>query len=232
MRRTIAAMVGGRKLWLEQVKAAKAAGVIGKIPVGIRRPCVRKAPSKTVARARGLLYKELEMRKQQPPAPQPSPPLPIPWTEQTRADRLAILTDKSLDVARAILDLPIDPGDKRLLGIQKDMALSIIATQTKVDETQLRRRESDRAAEFRAALERTREDCVKRLSAGMPSDDCFPRVRRQHRHLLRAGVVLHRLRVAVHFRRIPKFCARIPRAFASFQWPMRPVLLSPSYRDR
>jgi hypothetical protein len=113
----------------------------------IPSPGIAKAPSKAVAPARGLLCKGLEMRKKQAIEPMSSSS-PKRWAEQTRADKLGILTDKALDVTRAILDLPIDHEDKRLLAIVKDTALSVISAQTKVDESQLRQHQIDTADEM------------------------------------------------------------------------------------
>jgi hypothetical protein len=160
MRNTVEAMVAGRRRWLEREKAAKAAGLIDKIPTGRRRPGIKKASSKAVARARGLLYKGMEMRKKQAIEPVSSFP-PKPWAEQTRADKLGTLTDKAFDVTRAILDIPVDPADKRLLSIQKDTALSVISTQTKVDESQLRQHEIDRADEMLRELDQLREKMAR-----------------------------------------------------------------------
>ena len=79
--------------------------------------------------------------------------LPAVGNGQGSAERLTVLTAKSLDVAEAILSAPIDLGDKKLLSIQKDTALSIIATQVKVDESMMRERRIDRLPEMLARIE-------------------------------------------------------------------------------
>src|SRR6266851_1795719 len=66
--RTIAAMTAGRRRWLERMQRAKALGLIDKIPTGRRRPKVRAAPSKVIARARGIAFSEIEARPQRGPA--------------------------------------------------------------------------------------------------------------------------------------------------------------------
>src|SRR5712671_6069569 len=70
MHRTIAAMVAGRRLWLERMQRAKAIGLINKIPTGRRRPKVRAAPSRDIARARGVTFNWVDARPQNAPMKQ------------------------------------------------------------------------------------------------------------------------------------------------------------------
>ena len=80
-----------------------------------------------------------------------------PWDDQTHAEKLGTLTGKALDKTKDILELVCDPSNLKLLSIRKDAALSIIAAQVKVDETQLRAQNDesrDRAlAEVRRRIE-------------------------------------------------------------------------------
>jgi len=86
--------------------------------------------------------------------------LPAVGNGQGSAERLAVLTAKSLDVAEAILSAPIDLEDKKLLSIQKDTALSIIATQVKVDESVMRERRIDRLPDMLRRLAEARGTIV------------------------------------------------------------------------
>ncbi len=109
-------------------------GMIERFPGG-RRPKGRaqaKRGSKVIEQARAVVVPE---RAELPVAPAP------PWQDQTHPEKLSTLTGKALDKTREILDLPCDPGNLKLLAIQKDAALSVLSTQTKVDENRLRQRE-------------------------------------------------------------------------------------------
>jgi hypothetical protein len=98
MQRTIAAMVVGRRRWLERMRQAKALGLIDKIPTGRRRAKVRAAPNKAIARARGIALHEFEARPQHGPAKPPEQmSLPELMEDALRAALRALL---------AILDQP------------------------------------------------------------------------------------------------------------------------------
>ena len=86
----------------------------------------------------------------------------MPWDDQTHAQKLSLLTSKALEKTRQILDLPCDPGNLKLLSIQKDAALSVLSTQVKVDEGQLRMRRENVLEEItRRIAEIEREDEAK-----------------------------------------------------------------------
>jgi hypothetical protein len=68
MRRTISAMVAGRRRWIERMQRAKVLGLIDKIPTGRRRPKIGAAPSKAVARARGIAFRVIEPESQAAPS--------------------------------------------------------------------------------------------------------------------------------------------------------------------
>ena len=67
-----------------------------------------------------------------------SPALPAerPWAEKSRAEKLAAAADRALDVAKAYLDAPADPGNPKLAALQKDLALGVIGYQIRVEEKQ------------------------------------------------------------------------------------------------
>ncbi len=96
----------------------------------------------------------------------PVEPVP-PWEDQTNAEKLSTLTGKALDTTRAILDLPVDPSNLKLLSIQKDAALSVLSTQAKVDENRLRDREQ-RDGALRALLRQIEEDRARERAGDLP----------------------------------------------------------------
>jgi len=57
--------------WLERIQRAKTLGLIDKIPTGRRRPKVKAGPSEAIVRARGIAFREIEVRAQQPPMRRP-----------------------------------------------------------------------------------------------------------------------------------------------------------------
>ena len=124
------------------MRALKAAGVIEKIPGG-RRPKGRRTRAgasevKVIEQARAVVASGRAGLREEPV---------LPWQDQTHAEKLDVLTGKALDKTLEILDLPCDPGNLKLLAIQKDAALSVLATQVKVDENQLReRKDNDKLA--------------------------------------------------------------------------------------
>jgi len=80
-----------------------------------------------------------------------------PWDDQTHSEQLNTLTGMALDVTRQILELPCDPINLKLLSIQKDAALSVLSTQTKVDENRLREQRPDRLAQILAEIRELEE---------------------------------------------------------------------------
>jgi hypothetical protein len=109
-------------------------GEIERFPGGRRsktRAAAESLKPGVVDQARAAVASEIGA---QPPA------LPTTWPDQSHPEKLSTLTGKALDTVRHILDLPCDPENLKLLSIQKDAALSILATQTKVDENRLRER--------------------------------------------------------------------------------------------
>lgn len=132
------------------MRAAKAGGIIDKIPGGRRRRGEGDTP-RVERRLIEAAQRVVAMAKSQ---------LPVVGNGQNSAERLAALTAKSLDVADAILSAPIDFEDKKLLSIQKDTALSLIATQVKVDESVMRERRVDRMPEMLASLEAVKAEAA------------------------------------------------------------------------
>lgn len=157
----VASMQAGRERWLAQMRALKAAGNIVKIPGGRRPkppPPTRAAQDDVIERARAVAPID---RGEVPVEPVP------PWEDQTNAEKLSTLTGKALDTTRAILDLPVDPSNLKLLSIQKDAALSVLSTQAKVDENRLRDRERGDGA-LRALLRQIEEDRARERAGDLP----------------------------------------------------------------
>jgi len=77
---------------------------------------------------------EAQMEKRELPVPD-SPALPAerPWHEKSRAEKLAAAADRALDVAKAYLDQPVDPGNVKLASLQANLALEIIGYQIRVE---------------------------------------------------------------------------------------------------
>jgi hypothetical protein len=143
---TIAALRRGRQRWLEQMRLAKAAGRIDKIPGG-RKP--RGAPhhnaDKTIVRAQRLIEGMMMAKKSMLFEAPGDKPLTIPtksWDQMSKADRLSAATDLGLGIVKEILELGVDPSDVKLLAQVKDTALTIISQQIKVDETRMRSSQS------------------------------------------------------------------------------------------
>lgn len=72
----------------------------------------------------------------------------VPWSDQSPSEKLATLTDMSLDKIRAIVSLPLDTENMKLMSVQKDAAISMLTVQTRVDENRLRARRTDMLPEL------------------------------------------------------------------------------------
>jgi hypothetical protein len=100
------------------MKQAKAFGLIDKIPTGRRRPAIKAAPSKAIARARGVAFAELRVR-----APNA---LAHPSEQMTHAECSEALTRRSFEVLLAILDH--QSADKlEVLGLQAQAARQLLS---------------------------------------------------------------------------------------------------------
>jgi hypothetical protein len=104
--------------------AAKAAGEIEKFPCGGNRQAEGLPPlskNKHIRKAQRLVEAQMSRRAA------------IVAAGLTKAERLGSAVDTALEVATEILALGVDPTDPRVLAIVKDTALSIIATQARLD---------------------------------------------------------------------------------------------------
>lgn len=93
-------------------------------------------------------------------------PAERPFEQQTMGEQLSSLARLSLTKACEILSMnvheTVDAGegktkveiDRKLLSMQKDIALSLIATQVRVDESKMRQQQADRLPEVLAAIAR------------------------------------------------------------------------------
>jgi|SRR5215472_9049051 len=63
---------------------------------------------------------------------------PQPWGEMSKGERMSYSADLALDFTRQLLELPFDPENLKLLGHQKDAALTIISQQIRIEAERLR----------------------------------------------------------------------------------------------
>jgi len=158
--RAVAAMIGGRALWMEKQRRLKQAGVIARCPGG--RPTRPGSPAQ--ARDGSLSQQATRLATEgaatmpkpasrpplaivpspelAPPASPPPAPVAAPraWAAQGHSERLDTLTNSAMDRLRDILDQPTALTDPKMLSIQKDAALSVIAAKIKVESGKMQRR--------------------------------------------------------------------------------------------
>jgi len=128
---TRVALRTGRARWVERMRQAKAAGLIERFPNG-RRPkgAPKLSSNKKIAKAQRIVEVWMaEVEAKGVPA--------TPWAQLTKAQKLSSNADLSLDVTRRILELGVDPRDPKTLALVKDVALSTIAMQIKVEQGKL-----------------------------------------------------------------------------------------------
>src|SRR5215469_1416811 len=118
---TAAAIAKGKRWALEQRRKLKAAGQVDRVWGGSRRakglPPLSKHPK--VRKAQRLVEARMAERKRAalvavPGSDPPVLPAERPWTEMSKGEKLAAATDRALDVAKAHLDQPVDPGNVKL----------------------------------------------------------------------------------------------------------------------
>ncbi len=139
-KRSEAGRQAGFKAYVARMHEAKAMGFIDRFPWGVgskgkggqvryrMKEAAMEIAEKTLARLPAAVDK--------------------PFDEQTLGEQLATVTRMSLRKAHEILALPCDPDDRKLMSIQKDTSLSLIATQVRVDESIMRRQSADRLPEM------------------------------------------------------------------------------------
>ena len=120
--RSVGAMVAGRMRWVQRMREAKRMGLVEKFPGGRKSKTSppRKA-DKVIHRAGAIVASE---GARLPAVPKSKA---RDWGKKTHAGKLSALTGKALDKTKEILELACDPDNLKLLSIQKDAALSIIA---------------------------------------------------------------------------------------------------------
>ena len=151
---TMAGMQAGVERWREKVRAQIAAGLIDRFPGGKRKagqaPAARSG-DRDIDRARAVI-RETEPDRPREAGERPNLGLPlvplVPWSDQSPSEKLATLTDMSLDKIRAIVSLPLDTENMKLMSVQKDAAISMLTVQTRVDENCLRARRTDMLPEL------------------------------------------------------------------------------------
>jgi|SRR6516225_12290201 hypothetical protein len=72
-------------------------------------------------------------------APVPEPSVPAKqYADMSKAERMSHNANLALDFTRQLLELPFDPENLKLLGHQKDAALTIISQSIRVEAEQMR----------------------------------------------------------------------------------------------
>src|SRR6516225_2706183 len=72
-------------------------------------------------------------------APVPEPSVPAKqYADMSKAERMSHNADLALNFTRQLLELPFDPENLKLLGHQKDAALTIISQAIRIGHEQLR----------------------------------------------------------------------------------------------
>src|SRR6516165_10727142 len=72
-------------------------------------------------------------------APVPEPSVPAKqYADMSKAERMSHNADLALDFTRQLLELPFDRENLKLLGHQKDAALTIISQQIRIEAERLR----------------------------------------------------------------------------------------------
>jgi len=145
--RSEAARLVGHARYIERIRLAKALGIIDKIP-GSRKGSGTKPRFRMIEAAKEIALATIE----QLPAV-----VDKPFDEQTMGEQLATVTRMSLKEAYRILQLPCDDDNLKLTSIKKDTALSLIATQVRVDESIMRRQSADRLPEMLHRLDQLQD---------------------------------------------------------------------------
>ena len=136
---TLAALNAGRERWLARMRLAKERGLIEKFPNGRRRRgSPKRSADKIVARAQRVMEAAMAKRSTLPAAVGEPTVAVKPWGEMSKGEKLAANTDLALDFTRQLLELPFDPENVKLLGHQKDAALTIISQQIRIEAERLR----------------------------------------------------------------------------------------------
>ena len=136
--RSVAARVEGRKRWLQRQKAAKAAGLIKKIP-GVRRTrgLPLRSKDRIIARGQRLIEQAIAMAKALPAVPDKS------WEEMTDGEKFASNFSASLDFNHEVLNRHTNWEDTELLKLKKEIALSTQAAAIRVKVAELAPRSDD-----------------------------------------------------------------------------------------
>ena len=137
---TVEALRAGRARWLERQRLLKAAGVIDKIPCGRRRGYVTRSKVARIAQAQRALER-IEVAKRNP--------LQLPaatgdgavkqWDQQSKGEKLNTVADLALNIAKEVLDAPVDLDDIKRARLQLDCALGVLSRAIHVDKAQLHR---------------------------------------------------------------------------------------------
>jgi hypothetical protein len=151
--KAVAAMVAGRAAWVEEMRAAKGAGLIDQFPGGRKKSKGKKKAvkrDKVTRQALVVIEQEKAMHDVSPP-PQTAP---AEWASQTHGDKLDVLVGSALDVIKGVLELPDDPGNLKLMSLKKDAALSVIGAQIKIGKSRVQKSETENLKKLLDCLRR------------------------------------------------------------------------------
>jgi hypothetical protein len=95
-----------------------------------------------------------------------------PWDQQSKGEKLNIVADLALNIAKEVLDAPVDLDDIKRARLQLDCALGVLARAIRVDSAQLQRdadREDGAIAEIqRRVAESDRAAAAKTIEVPQP----------------------------------------------------------------
>src|SRR6516162_7330642 len=133
-----AARLEGRRLWVERMRAAKAAGLIERFPSGRRARGLPPRPKdRIIPRGQRLIEQAIAMSKALPAVPDKS------WEDLTDGEKFASNFSASLDFNHEVLNRHTNWEDTELLKLKKEIALSTQAAAIRVKVAELGPRSDD-----------------------------------------------------------------------------------------
>ena len=137
-----AARLEGRRLWVERMRAAKAAGLIERFPSGRRARGLPPRPKdRIIARGQRLVAQAIaEMAK----AKKNLPAVPEkPWEEKTVGEKFSANFEDALDFSHEVLNRNTNWEDIELLKLKKEIALAAQSQAIRIRVAELSPRSDD-----------------------------------------------------------------------------------------
>lgn len=149
---TVAAMVAGRRRWVERMNRAKAEGRIEKFPGG-RQPG-QKGRRRTGNRVIDMAVRQIEAGALNLPEPSPTPDRP--FHELEPHEKFAVLSRLSLAFTLRLLRVPCDPAiHPKVARMQQDVARTVLSLTIRFDPDAMRAKKPGRLL---ALQERLRDE--------------------------------------------------------------------------